>query len=501
MNLLETVVETPLAGAVGWTLLHSLWQGAIIALALAAALLIFRSPRLRYAAACTAMLLLLGGFCITLAHLMPENQHAARTLAARGIPAWKVRALITSPSRWEPSLGAIAPWLAPFWLAGVFVSYLLYSTGFLSVRRFRRRGVCSAPQLWQDQLVRLSARIRLTRPILLLESSLADTPMVIGHLRPLILMPVGVLTGLPAAQIEAILLHELAHIRRHDYLVNALQRALEGLLFYHPAVWWISRVIRTERENCCDDVVVSISGNVHEYAFALAALEQNRWSGRVPAVAATGGSLVKRIRRLLYPKRPHAVWTPFLAALILIATTAITLGAWQSEPRNSPAAQSQTAGANKYSKWLNWDVAYIIADAERSSFEKLTTDEERDKFIIEFWLRRDPTPDTSENEFKEEHYRRLAYSNEHFRTASGRPGWQTDRGRMYIVFGPPDEIDSHPGPKDRQPYEIWGYRHVEGIGDNLYLTFVDPTGEQDFHLAPGNPPDAATNASPAPRQH
>ena len=118
-------------------------------------------------------------------------------------------------------------------------------------------------------------------------------------------MPVGLLTGLPREQIEAILLHELAHIRRCDYLVNVLQRSVEGLLFYHPAVWWISRVIRAERENCCDDVVVATSGNAHEYAVALAALEENRWSGREPAVAATGGNLVKRIRRLLYPQRPQ----------------------------------------------------------------------------------------------------------------------------------------------------------------------------------------------------
>src|SRR5258708_27188953 len=117
-------------------------------------------------------------------------------------------------------------------------------------------------------------------------------------------MPSGLLAGWPPGRIEAILLHELANIRRYDYLVNVLQRSVEGLLFYHPAVWRISRVIRTERENCCDDVVVAMSGNAHEYAVALAALEQNRWSGREPAVAATGGSLVKRIHRLLYPIVP-----------------------------------------------------------------------------------------------------------------------------------------------------------------------------------------------------
>ena len=203
----------------------------------------------------------------------------------------------------------------------------------LSVRRLRSRGVCSPPEQWQKQLACLSARLRLSRPILLLESCLADTPMVVGHLRPLVLMPLGVLTGMPASQVEAILLHELAHVRRHDYLVNSIQRLVEGLLFYHPAVWWLSHVIRTERENCCDDIAVRASGNVHDYALALTALEETRWSGLEPAVSAHGGNLVKRIHRLLYPKGPSSGWTPFLAALVFIGTAAFSLSAWQSNLR------------------------------------------------------------------------------------------------------------------------------------------------------------------------
>lgn len=169
-------------------------------------------------------------------------------------------------------------------------------------------------------------------------------------------MPVGLLTGLPSGQVEAILLHELAHIRRYDYLVNLLQRSVEGLLFYHPAVWWISRVIRAERENCCDDVVVAMSGNAREYAAALAALEQNRWSGREPAVAATGGNLVKRIRSLLYPKAPNGAWPPLFAAVILLVTAAVTMTAWPLKPpqQTSAAAQAQQNGTGSapYFKWL-----------------------------------------------------------------------------------------------------------------------------------------------------
>jgi GWxTD domain-containing protein len=146
-----------------------------------------------------------------------------------------------------------------------------------------------------------------------------------------------------------------------------------------------------------------------------------------------------------------------------------------------------------YKKWLNEDVVYIITDEERKSFHQLNTDEEREQFIEQFWLRRDPTPDTAENEYKEEHYRRIAYANDHY--ASGIPGWKTDRGRIYITFGPPDEIESHPsggsynrpmseggGETSTYPFEQWRYRYLEGIGTNVMLEFVDTTMSGEFHL-------------------
>jgi len=146
-----------------------------------------------------------------------------------------------------------------------------------------------------------------------------------------------------------------------------------------------------------------------------------------------------------------------------------------------------------YRKWLNEDVAYIITDEERAAFKRLQTDEEREQFIEAFWQRRDPTPDTIENEFKEEHYRRIAYANEHF--ASGIPGWKTDRGRIYIVYGPPDEIEDHSsggfyerppeeggGETSTYPFQQWRYRYIDGIGNNIILEFVDPTMSGEFHL-------------------
>lgn len=474
MKTLEMLIANPAAAAVGWTLLHSLWEGAIVAAVLGAMLLILRSPRARYLAACVALLALLALFTLTLLRLAPESGQSL-PLKDRIVPVWNTVAEDVSSGRWNPNLAAAAPWLALLWGAGVLLMFGRYAVSCISVARLRRRGVCCAPSPWHRELERLTTLLRISRPVRLLESCLAEVPTVIGHVRPLILMPVGMFAGLSPTQIESILLHELAHIQRQDYLVNTLQRCVEGLLFYHPAVWWISAVIRREREHCCDDLAVSISGDPHEYARALAALEQSRFSPA--AVAATGGSLVKRIHRLLYPKT-SAAWAPFLAVMILVVTGTATVAAWPAKPSlSNVAAQSgteQSLGA-AYAKWLNEDVVYLIDQAERSAFLALTTDEERDTFIEQFWERRNRTPGAP-NKFKEEHYRRIAYANEHF--ASGVPGWQTDRGHIYIIYGPPDELEVHPHRED------WLYHHVPGVGDNAQITFVDSTGQGDFRLSP-----------------
>jgi GWxTD domain-containing protein len=146
-----------------------------------------------------------------------------------------------------------------------------------------------------------------------------------------------------------------------------------------------------------------------------------------------------------------------------------------------------------WKKWLNEDVSYVITDEERKAFKQFATDEEREQFVEQFWLRRDPTPDTVENEYKEEHYRRIAYANEHY--ASGIPGWKSDRGRIYITFGPPDEIDSHPsggsyqrptaeggGETSTYPFEDWRYRYIEGIGNDVNIEFVDPTLTGEYRM-------------------
>ncbi len=482
MTALDQLVQTPFAKALGWTLFYSLWEGAFAAMVLLAVLFVARSPRVRYACACLAMLAIAAGFCVTFYSVLPESSGRATTVAIV-LPSAPVDDH-SVPARTPLRLRAesLLPWMAPFWMVGVVFFHLRNLTGWINARRLCRRGVCPAPDAWQQRLIQLRERLRVSQPVKLLESGISDIPVVIGYLCPVILVPAGLLAGMPAGQLEALLLHELAHIRRRDYLVNLLQTATEGFLFYHPAIWWISKVIRAERENCCDDLAVSASGNRHEYAAALTALEQTRLDAHEAALAATGGSLMIRVRRLLIrPECPRSVLAPFFSAAVLMVAATAAVAGWQA-PAPAPAPAPEVS---PYTKWLNEDVVYIIEDRERAAFERLTTKDEREHFIEQFWLRRDPTPGTPKNEFKEEHYRRIAYADGRFTSRSGTPGWKTDRGRIYIQYGPPDEIESHPtgGSHGRNfPWEAWRYRSLKDIGTDVIIEFVDKNNTGDYRM-------------------
>ena len=169
-------------------------------------------------------------------------------------------------------------------------------------------------------------------------------------------------------------------------------------------------------------------------------------------------------------------------ALLMMAASA-ALVAWQEK---APAQ----ASSDPYTKWLNEDVAYIIAPAERVAFLELQTDAERIQFIDQFWLRRDPTPGTPQNEMRDEHYRRIAYANNRFTTLAGKAGWKTDRGRIYIQFGAPDELETHPIGDPGVPYEKWRYRYIQNIGNDVLIEFQDRNNDGDFRMTvdPSPPP-------------
>src|SRR6185312_7680234 len=289
--------------------------------------------RARYASACLAMLVILVAATATLFRMMPEPGRAFVTATALQIPP-RAPAQTSAAISNHITITDIVPWLAPLWIIGVLLFNLRAARSWLAARRLRTKGVCLAPECWQERAHELAQRLGLGKAAVLLESSLAAGPVAVGFIRPVILMPIGMLTGMPTSQVESIMLHELAHIQRRDYLANLLQTVIEGLLFYHPAVWWISHVVRAERENCCDDLVVSASGNAHDYAAALSALAENRLAAA--ALPATGGSLVKRIRRLLYPEQTAPSFLmPLLSAVAVTLLTAWAATAWQSPVESS----------------------------------------------------------------------------------------------------------------------------------------------------------------------
>ncbi|HLJ17191.1 MAG TPA: M56 and DUF3738 domain-containing protein [Bryobacteraceae bacterium] len=329
MNEMQMLSLQPWVERLGWTLIHFLWQGFSIAILYAAArrhLAHSPSPNARYLLACAALAAMAAAPLITWELMRPAKagQYAAYRIRSTPRAASNTSsATITLPASVRATVSAVEPpqfllWVVMVWLAGVAVFWVRLAGGWMVAARMRSMLVRRAPPEWQQMLQNLGARIGVSRPVQLLVSALAQAPAVVGWLRPVVLVPVGALGGLPAGTLEALLLHELAHIRRHDSLVNILQSVAEALLFYHPAVWWVSGQIRAEREMCCDDVAVAVSGDVLTYARALAQLESYRPAHHGPAIAANGGSLADRIARLLGQSRP-AVRTGLGPGVVAIA--------------------------------------------------------------------------------------------------------------------------------------------------------------------------------------
>jgi len=313
----HTMPIHPAVRSLGWALLHFLWQGALLA-ALFSAMdtLIGRSQaRLRYAIGCMAMLLMPAVFVATIFRNHP--------FLAPASPAQDIRVVVASgaagvhlesapgpargnagtilPGRQTPSLepaAVLLGLLVCLWLAGIVAFSTYTAGGWIRVRRLRRRGVEPVNAAWIETAAVLLRRLQVSRPVRLYTSAIAEVPLLIGWIRPYLLFPVAAIAGLGESQLRAVLAHELAHVRRHDYLVNLLQTAVETLLFYHPAVWWLSRRVRQEREHSCDDLAVEVCGDAVAYAGALARLEELRGAISEPALAATGGDLLARIQRL-----------------------------------------------------------------------------------------------------------------------------------------------------------------------------------------------------------
>lgn len=299
--------------ALGWTSIHFLWQGLAIALACWAVLVLARSPRLRYAIGCAGLLLMLAAPLATFRLLSdsgapavsPQPSAVAVSDVAIALPD-RDRVVVAHASGKRDLnviVAGLIPWLGRVWIVGVALLVVWHGLGMLQLRLIRRQSVALADTDWSVRLRRLADRLELRRSVELLVSRAIDCPAVIGCVKPAILWPAAALSGLTPTQIDALLAHELSHIRRHDHWFNLAQVCIETLLFFHPCVWWLSRRVRQERENCCDDLAASVLGDRVEYAGALLAMEDLR-QARFLSLQANGGSLMSRIQRLLNVASP-----------------------------------------------------------------------------------------------------------------------------------------------------------------------------------------------------
>lgn len=361
MTFIQRALAEPVVQALGWSLVHFLWQGILVAFGLACVLALMRraSANSRYIVCCVALLLMAALPAATTTKLMATShggawkntptsastglgalqkgaassatqahETAASETAAtpRSAPAGLLPAAYRGLVQWKERIAAscepLIPWVVPLWLGGVVLFSLWNLGGWIHVQRLTRRGITGTGEEWRRKLKGLCKSQGLTRPVRLLQSVRVTAPAVIGWLRPVILLPAAALAGLTPEQLHALLAHEVAHIRRHDYAVNLVQTAIVTLLFYHPAVWWLSRRIRDEREHCCDDLAVTACGDSALYARALTALEELRAAPGPLAMAASGGTLFTRVRRIVGAPVPRtqgpASWIGVTLVLLLV---------------------------------------------------------------------------------------------------------------------------------------------------------------------------------------
>jgi Zn-dependent protease with chaperone function len=332
----------PLIERLGWTLIHSLWEGMLAWLGLRLALVALhrRSAQARYFAGCAALALAIVAPWLTFFRLAAVAARVSlpgtATRLAPGLgmaQAPQVGRVLAGSHVWldivQRDLAVLAPWLVLAWMLGCAWASLRLVLGWRAARRLAAAPFRPLLESIQQRGVSLAARLGIRRVVRFGESLLVEVPSVIGWLKPVILVPAGAFTGLSASQVDALLGHELAHVLRHDFLVNLLQSVCDVVFFYHPAILAINRSICAERENACDDIAVALTGDPVGYAAALARLEEAR--GPVLALAATGdGHLLGRVRRLLgrSPARgrpvPTAAWVAFAGVCFYLAAVVVT---------------------------------------------------------------------------------------------------------------------------------------------------------------------------------
>ena len=342
----------------GWTLVHFAWQGTLVALVAALELWLLRraAAQSRYVVSCLALAIMLAlpgatawrlfSASPALEAVAPVRRNVLVHVTPRA-PATHDRFIVGIRRQMVPPVAETAttassplvlPALVSLWFAGVCLLLARLAGGWWRVRRLQQVAGALPVSPWQEAAERLAQQIGLTRAVRVVDAAFVETPLVVGWLEPVVMLPVAALAGLTPQQVRAILAHELAHVRRHDALVNAVQTIAETLLFYHPAVWWLSSRIRTEREHCCDDVALAVSGDPYGYASALAELESWRTTQPSLSLAATGGPLLRRVTRVLSPPASHVPRSGLAVTLALALVMAVGVGTLQLLGARQPAA-------------------------------------------------------------------------------------------------------------------------------------------------------------------
>ena len=327
-----------LTEAISTALAQSLWQDAVVAVGLWAALraLHRRSPNVRYVVSCSALaLMVLWPVTTALSLLGPSSVEPATSVltpatdVVSAVPEIVRATWSLATSQEVTSVAPIERWAVPVWAVGVMLFSLRAVGSATHAMRLTRRAAPADPAL-VSIVVRLARRMRIARHVRVATSTLMPGPATVGVWRPMLLMPTAAVLGLTPEQLEAVIAHELAHIRRFDYLVNILQVLVETLFFYHPAIWWASRQVRVERELCCDDEVVRVCGDPLSYARALTTLARQPLTTSRLAIGATNGPLVRRVERLLgvEPREyGSSLWSPALA-VALVAACVVAHSSW-----------------------------------------------------------------------------------------------------------------------------------------------------------------------------
>ncbi len=340
MDFIYQLIPREIITAIGWTIFHSLWQGMIVSLVLGVTLLLSgkRSSIFRYNLSVGALTLLLFASIATFSKVyQPGNGLTVSSLNDFTQPLTNIalntinnfESSSTTQSlieKIEDLFSSNISLIVTLWFFGLMIFSLRFVGGLLYMERLRTKNIYHLSQEWIDQVEKFTRQLKIKSKVEIFESIKIKVPVAIGYLKPVILLPVGIISGLPQDQVEAIIAHELAHIKRYDFLVNLLQTLAETILFYHPAAWWISSVIRSEREDCCDDITLELCGDSLTYSKALYNVQQLKTNGALFALAAVGNEnqLFRRIKRMNGNKNKLSYGIKFAAfSLVIIAIAAV----------------------------------------------------------------------------------------------------------------------------------------------------------------------------------